>query len=62
MIGDRFSQLGKAVREVDAEIDAIAAELVRNGMPLWDAVERAQQIYRGRVMRKRMERKPEPLS
>lgn len=44
----RFSQSEAAAREVDAEIDTIAAGLIRGGVAKWDAFAQAQQMYRDR--------------
>lgn len=39
------SELAAAVRYTDQKIEAIAAELVRSGVPLYEALERARRIY-----------------
>lgn len=44
----RFGPLTEALRETDREIERIAAGLVRAGVPLWTAIERAREIYRRR--------------
>ena len=41
-----YGPLARAVREQDFEVERIAAEIVRNGVPLWEAYARAQDIVR----------------
>lgn len=38
--------LTDAVRDVDTKIERIAERLVREGVPLWDALDQAREQYR----------------
>lgn len=49
--GAAMNELKAAVREQRDEIERIAAGLVRAGIPLWAAMERAWEIYRKRKAR-----------
>lgn len=50
-----YGPLSEAMRDTDREIELIAAGLVRAGVPLWDALERARDIYRRRQAMKGLE-------
>ena len=47
---DGFPAAQEAARDAQREIDRIAAKLVRDGVPLWDAIERALVLYHGRQL------------
>lgn len=53
-----MSSFDTARRHWDIEVDSVAAELVEQGVPPWDAAEQARRIV---SQRRRMKRKPMDL-
>lgn len=46
MYGDEFSEARKAQQELSHETDQVAAGLVRQGVPLWEAIQLAMRKIR----------------
>lgn len=61
MAFDSYGILRRTVDEVNNEIELIAAEYVRAGVPLWDAVSRAREEYKRRRAQQAIKEAAKPL-